>query len=344
MGFIIFLFQRIHHFLDITAFIRELLFGHDCVIIPGFGGFIGNYTPARIDRNTGIFYPPVKSISFNRNLTHNDGLLAGTISERLKIGYDESGRMVAEFAGEIRRKVERGEKLIFDHIGSLVRNSEGNILFEPDRGANYLLGSYGLDSFQCFPLEGYDARRRLVSRIDKGSVRQVATGKILWRAAVIIPLLAALVAFPLRTDRLTTKLETGALNPLVTAEFENNRRAVDENIAAAELVLSEILPPESTESAPVVIEAAPVPEPVVPPVSEGPYHIITGSFQSEENAVSQGNILRSEGFAPEIFVAANGFYRVSAMRCRDLQTAAAMKDSIARKIPGTWVLKKQGGG
>jgi hypothetical protein len=280
----------------------------------------------------------VKSISFNRNLTHNDGLLTGTISDRFKIGYDESGMMVSEFASEIRRKIERGEKLIFDHIGSLVRNSEGNILFEPDKDTNYLLGSYGLDSFQCFPLEGYDARRRLVSRIDKGPVRQVATGKILWRAAVIIPLLAALVAFPLRTDRLTTKLETGSLNPLVTAEFENNRRAVDENIAASELVLSEIPPTESTESSPVITEA--VPEPIVQPVSEGPYHIITGSFQSEENAVAQGNILRSEGFAPEIFVAANGFYRVSAMRCRDLQTAATMKDSIARKIPGTWVLKK----
>jgi len=326
--------------LDITAFIRELLFSHDCVIIPGFGGFIGNYTPARIDRNTGIFYPPVKSISFNRNLTHNDGLLAGTISERLNTGYDESRSMVEQFAGEARRKIERGEKLVFDHIGSFAGNSEGNILFEPDRSANYLPDSYGLDSFQCFPLEGYEARKRLISRIDKGPVRQVATGKILWRAAVIIPLLAALVAFPLRTDRLTTKLETGALNPLVKAEFENNRRAIDENIAAAELVLSEIIPPENTEGTPAVSETVPVPEPVVQPVSEGPYHIITGSFQSEENAVAQGNILRSEGFAPEIFVAANGFYRVSAMRCRDLQTAAALKDSVARKIPGTWVLKK----
>ncbi|MDP3003404.1 MAG: hypothetical protein Q8N38_09780, partial [Bacteroidales bacterium] len=40
---------------DITAFIRELLFGHDCVIVPGFGGFIGNYTPAHIDKSTGTF-------------------------------------------------------------------------------------------------------------------------------------------------------------------------------------------------------------------------------------------------------------------------------------------------
>ncbi len=70
--------------MDVTAFIRELLFGHDCVIVPGFGGFIGNYTPARIDKRTGTFYPPVKQISFNRNLNHNDGLLVGKISVPLK--------------------------------------------------------------------------------------------------------------------------------------------------------------------------------------------------------------------------------------------------------------------
>ncbi len=70
--------------MDITAFIRELLFGHDCVIVPGFGGFIGNYTPARIDKSTSTFYPPVKQISFNRNLNHNDGLLVGRISDHAK--------------------------------------------------------------------------------------------------------------------------------------------------------------------------------------------------------------------------------------------------------------------
>jgi len=59
----------------------------DC---PGFGGFIGNYTPARIDKSTGTFYPPVKQISFNRNLNHNDGLLIGRISMSSKINYGDA--------------------------------------------------------------------------------------------------------------------------------------------------------------------------------------------------------------------------------------------------------------
>ena len=98
--------------MDITAFIRELLFGHDCVIVPGFGGFIGNYTPARIDKSTSTFYPPVKQISFNRNLNHNDGLLVGRISESAKINYGDARNLVEEFVSYLSGKnLKKGKKL-----------------------------------------------------------------------------------------------------------------------------------------------------------------------------------------------------------------------------------------
>ena len=52
-------------------------------------------------------------------------------------------------------------------------------------------------------------------------------------------------------------------------------------------------------------------------------------------------MLKAEGFSPEIVPAANGFYRVSAMMCSDLNSALTRKDSIAKKFPGTWVSKKR---
>ena len=213
--------------MDITAFIRELLFGHDCVIVPGFGGFIGNYTPARIDKNSGTFYPPVKQISFNRNLNHNDGLLIGKISGFSNMNYGDARNMIEEFVAELRKKLEKGEKIVFENIGSFVNNQEGNIQFEPDRNANYHLDSYGLESFQFLPLEGYDVRKRIIRHVEKDPVRQASMRKILWRAAVIIPLLAVIVAVPLKTDLFKTKIEATTMNPLVSAEFENNKDAVD---------------------------------------------------------------------------------------------------------------------
>jgi nucleoid DNA-binding protein len=319
---------------DITAFIRELLFGHDCVIVPGFGGFIGNYTPAHIDKNSGTFYPPVKQISFNRNLNHNDGLLAGRISGSLNINYGDARNLVEEFVGELRRKLERSEKVIFDNIGSFVNNQEGNVQFDPDRNANYHLDSYGLESFQCLPLEGYDVRKRIIRHVKKDPVKQASMRKILWRAAVIIPLLSVLVAVPLKTDLFKAKIEATTMNPLVTAEFEHNKKAVDEDITDTSATTYKNVTPIS--------EVQAVPEVVVPVAVEANiYCLITGSFKSEKNAVSQVKILKAEGFDPEIVNAPNGFYRVSALMCSDLNTALTKKDSISKRFPGTWVSRKR---
>lgn len=320
--------------MDITAFIRELLFGHDCVIVPGFGGFIGNYTPARIDNNSGTFYPPVRQISFNRNLNHNDGLLVGRISGSSHINYGDAKNLLEEFVGELRRKLERGEKVVFDSIGSFVNNQEGSVQFEPDRNANYHLDSYGLESFQCFPLEGYDLRKRIIRHVEKDPVKRASMRKILWRAAVIIPLLSVLVAVPLKTYLFKAKIETTTMNPLVTAEFEHNKRAVDESITDASA--------KDEENLTLISEEPAAPEIIVPVATEANvYFLITGSFKSEKNAVNQKNILEAEGFTPEITAVPNGFYRVSAMICNDLNTAINKKDSISKKFPGTWVSRKR---
>lgn len=321
--------------MDVTAFIRELLFGHDCVIVPGFGGFIGNYTPARIDKSTSTFYPPLKQISFNRNLNHNDGLLIGKISSSSGLNYGDARNIVEEFVLGVRRKLDKGEKVVFDNVGRFVNNQEGNIQFEPDRDVNYYLDSYGLESFQCLPLVGYDVRKRVLRQKDKDPVAQVSIRKILWRAAVIIPLLSILVIVPLKTDLFKTRVETTTLNPLVTAEFENNKKAVDEGIN--ELPKTEEILTTNTE--PVKSAGSIAVSPVVKETNE--YFVITGSFRSKDNAISQIDKLKEEGFSPEIVSTDNGFYRVCAVMCSDLHVAMTKKDSIADKFPGSWISRKK---
>ncbi len=304
--------------MDITAFIRELLFSHDCVIVPGFGGFVGNYSPARIDKNTATFYPPVKQISFNRNLNHNDGLLIGRISGASGLNYGDARNMVDEFVSGVKKKLERGEKVTFDNIGSFINNQEGNVQFEPDMSVNYHLDSYGLESFQYSPLEEYDIRKRITRHINKEPLKRSSVKKILWRAAVIIPVLAVLAVIPFSRDIFRSKVETTTLNPLVTAELEDNRKAVEETAATVQ-----ITPPVS---APPVVE-------------EMHYCLITGSFKLKQNALNQAEMLRKEGFDPEILAAPENFFRVSAVRCKDLNAALDRANTLSTKFPGIWVKK-----
>ena len=65
---------------SVSYYISELLFLHDCVIIPDFGGFIGKKRSAILNTTTGTLNPPSKQIVFNKNLNANDGLLISYIS------------------------------------------------------------------------------------------------------------------------------------------------------------------------------------------------------------------------------------------------------------------------
>jgi nucleoid DNA-binding protein len=314
--------------MDITAFIRELLFSHDCVIVPGFGGFVGNYSPARIDKSTATLYPPVKQISFNRNLNHNDGLLVGRISGTSGINYGDARNLVDEFVASIKKKLERGEKVTFDNIGIFINNHEGNVQFEPDRNVNYHLDSYGLESFQFPPLEEYDVRKSITRHINKEPVKQASIKKIMWRAAIIIPVLAIIAAIPLSRSLFRSDVETTTLNPLVTVELDDNRKAVDEKVV--------IIPP----AAEITDNNSQVPE-NLPASAEEQMHycLITGSFKMKQNAYNLADMLRREGYDPEILDGPGGFYRVSAERCRDLNSALDRAKSISGKFPGTWVKK-----
>jgi nucleoid DNA-binding protein len=251
--------------------------------------------------------------------------LVGRISESSKINYGDARNLVEEYVASVRKKLEKGEKVLFDNIGSFINNQEGNIQFEPDTSVNYHLDSFGLESFNFQPLENYDVRRRVTRHIDKDPSKRSSMRKILWRAAVIIPLLAVIVAVPFKTNIFKSKVEATSLNPLASAEFENNKSAVDEKAASGK---------EISESVPSL------PEVVIPAVSSTDnYCIITGSFRSRENAETQVEMLRKEGFTPEILNAPNGFYRVSAMKCGDMNKALGSKDSIGKKFPGSWVKK-----
>jgi nucleoid DNA-binding protein len=324
--------------MDITSFLRELLFGHDCVIVPGFGGFIGNYSPARIDKADYTFYPPVKQISFNRNINHNDGLLAGKISDSLKVNYGDARNIIDDFVQSVRKKLEKGEKVTFDKIGSFTLNHEGSMQFEPDTAVNYHLDSYGLETFQFQPLESYDVRKRITRHINGKPVSNRSVRKILWRAAVIVPLVGLLIAVPLKTDLFKATVENSTMNPLATVEFEANRKALDEaNTAQYPVAEKEVSSTESVNPAEVIITE------VKPAISEiqtqGSYCIITGSFKAKENAETQVRMLEREGFTPEIISASNGFFRVSAERCATLNEALGRKENISGKFPGSWVKK-----
>jgi cell division septation protein DedD len=179
--------------MDIRNCIAELLSLHDCVIIPGFGGFIGNYSPARIDPVHHTFQPPSKKLLFNINLKQNDGLLANTVAASFGTSYLDACKMIDDFAEECRQSLKEGKSFVIPEVGRLFSGREGNIQFEQDKKANLLSEAFGLTQFISPPI-GRNASvisrdRNLASAGTIQSPKRVSLPSSLkWAAILALPI------------------------------------------------------------------------------------------------------------------------------------------------------------
>lgn len=131
-----------HKFID---YISDLLFLHDCVIIPDFGGFICNYKSAYIDADSGMICPPGKDILFNRNLTHNDGLLVNWIADKENISYDKAAKQLTLFCEDLKIRLNQKQRVVFGDIGVFFTDRRFNIIFEPGKN-NFFSEAFGMEA------------------------------------------------------------------------------------------------------------------------------------------------------------------------------------------------------
>jgi hypothetical protein len=137
----------------VVKHISDLLHFHDCVIVPGLGGFVANYRAAAINDGQNLFLPPAKEIGFNRSLSHNDGLLNDHISRGEGVSYAEAVLLVCKFVEETKQHILGGQSVSLGEIGSLKGDAIGNLLFSPADTNSFLPDAYGLTSFRFEPVD-----------------------------------------------------------------------------------------------------------------------------------------------------------------------------------------------
>lgn len=132
------------HPVKIEKHIAQLLRNYDCVIIPGLGGFVANYSPSQFNMAKGLLSPPSKAIIFNRNLINNDGLLMNHLSVNENLSYTEASNFVNEFIVICKNQLSSGKRIEFDELGVLYEDNEKTLQFRPDFSVNFLTESFGL--------------------------------------------------------------------------------------------------------------------------------------------------------------------------------------------------------
>ncbi len=147
----------------ISQSLEKLLFDHETVILPGFGGFVTTKTPATVDYAQGALLPPSRAITFNENLTVNDGLLVQRLCQDYGLNAEQASSEVGDFVEKTRNALDQREIINLPGVGRLYKNYAQKVQFLPDN-TNFNTDSYGLPPLQFSPImRSREAKEQVVA-------------------------------------------------------------------------------------------------------------------------------------------------------------------------------------
>lgn len=296
--------------------ISELLYDHECVIVPDLGGFLTSYAPARIHPTRHTVTAPSKKIAFNVFLKHNDGLLANYVVQAESVTYPEALREIQSYVEVCNSELSAGKKFVIEQVGVLTRDAETNLQFEPFKNLNYLKDSFGLSTVQFMPVVHSDFEEEVEKQLrDFISLRPsqaqprpgIPRKKIRLNSLNTILLTGSVLWFCLNLYIVSPdNVSLASLNPFSVSA---DKHPVTQPAASAPEIYTQpsVAKPETVyvkTTAPVEV-AAPVSSPAQAKqaankdvqASTHNYFIIAGAFSSASNAARKEMELKAAGFS-----------------------------------------------
>lgn len=320
--------------MKIDRYISELLYQYDCVVVPGLGGFVANYKSATIQSVQNTFSPPSKSISFNKNLNANDGLLANLIAQKEGVSFDVSLQKIEKTVVGIHQDLKQKKRVSLPNVGVLFLDAENRTQFEPQLSVNYLLGSYGLAVFQKQPIQRVTIEEKItkefVDRTVPSRVAQSGTSKQ-WMYSAALALLTFGIGWAASSSDLSGNLNYANLNPFTSnakalytpsnpiafVEESTTENTITAQIAAADESAYFLSVTLGKEENPLVVQlrektiAEAVSTYVAVAKQELHYHIVAGCFSEKRNANKMVRKLKKQGFDAFIVGKRKGLWAVS---------------------------------
>jgi len=287
--------------MSLPKYISDLLYRYECVIVPGFGGFVMNTKPAIISPYSKTFYPPHKLITFNSHLVHNDGLLANYIASSDQIPYDSALNYI-NF--EVKTWIEtlRKTDLSLEDIGYFTLEKD-SLIFEPQTEVNYLTEAFGLSSFVAPEIKRETYKKEVEELEEKVPIliteRSKKRPNYLKYAAIFLVGLSVIGY----TANALYKNQQHKQEIATSIERQQKR---DQKIEQATFIVTEALPSLTVDAT----------------LDKKPYHVILGAFRYPENATKQVNYLKEKGYNARILgINKYGLTQVAIDSYHDYQTA-----------------------
>jgi len=308
--------------MKIEQYISQLLYRHQCVVVPGFGAFLTEIQSAHLNANTNSFYPPKKHISFNPHIKNNDGLLANHIALTDKTSFQIANTAIESEVANWKYFLQLNERFLLKNIGEFSVNAERNVVFTPSENTNYLMESFGLNSFVS-PIIRREKQMEITAE-EKQTFefipKERRTRPYLKYAAIFVLALSlgGSIAFKLYENKIAedTLIVETAVQKQVQNKIQEATFFIENPIPAVTLTVKE---------------------------EKLSYHIVAGAFRNESNAQKIYEQLLREGYdARRIEANKHGLFPVIYGSYSSLEEAQKVKLDINKTSnPDAWLLIKE---
>ncbi|KQC32279.1 sporulation protein [Nonlabens sp. YIK11] len=297
--------------MQIAAYISDLLYRHECVVVPNFGAFISRRVPAQHFASTHTLYPPKKGLSFNAQIQQNDGLLVNYISTVEKLPYEDAIQEIRNYVRFLDHEIDEKGEVTIHKVGRFTRNAEKALSFTPMYLVNYLPEAFGLSMQEVYAVDRTAIETAAVAPQPATAITTEESVATKTAEPVDTPVIqletpASKSAAWVRAAAAVAILVAGSylgVNSYQTQQF-NDAVAVEEmaneqlksKIQEASFFIPTPLPSVTMEVAPVVKN----------------HHVVAGAFRDPANADKKVAQLKAQGFdAQRIGVNKYGLHNVA---------------------------------
>lgn len=350
--------------IELAQHIEVLLLENDCVIIPGFGGFVAHYVPAMRVEEENIFLPPTRTIGFNSQLKMNDGILVQSYMAVYDTNFSDATKMVEKEVEELVAKLHEEGLCDLGNVGEIrytIHNTYEFIPYDDKITTPYL---YGLDSFEMKELSMLNQLgegKPLYTLPKEKKVYEIKVNRTYLRNAVAMVAAVALFFFmstpventvvendsyaQLLPNELFDRFEkqSVALTPVAvqTVSRKVQTTATDKNKPASKAPVRPVAVKEV--KVPRVVETEKVSTQTMQSKAEGTYHIIIASVGTSQDAELMAKQLRAEGFSGAKALVSDTRIRVSIMSCKTRDEASSQLSKIRTNsaYQSAWVFEKK---
>jgi len=289
--------------MNLDKYIEDLLYRNECVVIPNFGAFITSVNSANLN-NEGVFTPPSKSISFNKKIKKNDGVLANYIAELNDISFDEAMKLIKLNVSNFNNDILNRKDIVFSKVGVISIN-EKLTEFVSYSNINYLKDSYGLSSVSS-------------SFIKRNKKKAPFSNFSKYAAALIAGLLISSIVYNNELNKIAQKniIAYQQADLLIEKEIQKATFVIENPLPLVKMIVKENI---------------------------GDFHVVAGSFSIEENSFTRLKQLKNKGYkARKIGQNKFGLFQVaySSFHTRSDADMALEKIRISDN-EAAWILNKE---